>query len=601
MDGFYNSMLAIDAGKRTHDIHPVSDEILGSTLGGKGLATHLLLRHNPPRVDPLSPDNHLIIAIGPGSGSSIWGSCRHGIFTKSPQTGYYSQSYSGGTAAEHINKTGFDAIMMRGASETPVWIEINDKEAVFHPAEDMWGRETYETEDRVKAWIKTNRPDAKNCGVICIGPAGEKRVSFAVIENNYWRSAGRTGVGAVMGSKNIKAIAFWGTKEKQLADPELVREKAKELALRTKNDAAVFAYKSMGTSMMVNVTNSVGCFPTRYWQKGRADHFEKINATALHTKLDVTPHACSKCFMACGRLATVKNGRHRGLKIDGPEYETIYAFGGLCEIEDIEEIAYLNDVCDRLGLDTITAGNLAAFTIEAVRLGRIDYDIDYGQVDKIVSLLHDIAYRRSIGDILARGIKSAAKIWNMAGQAIHVKGLEPAGFDPRVLKGMGLAYGSSERGACHLRTTFYKAELSGIIDPDQIEGKARELTEWEDRLTIFDTLILCRFYRDLYQWNELAEIIKGTTGLILDKEGMRAIAKNISDMTRTFNLREGLTAKEDHLPPRFYNEKLPETGKIITEKQMAQLLSEYYEARGWDVSGKPLNKQLNGLLNVKTE
>jgi len=239
-------------------------------------------------------------------------------------------------------------------------------------------------------------------------------------------------------------------------------------------------------------------------------------------------------------------------------------------------------------MDTISGGNLAALTIEASRQGKIDYKIDYGQVDTIAKLLEDIAQRRGIGDTLARGIKFASKAWDMEDQAIHVKGLEPAGYDPRALKGMGLAYASSARGACHLRTTFYKAELSGIADPEKIDGKAKMFTEWEDRLTLFDTLILCRFYRDLYQWGELSTILKATTGMDLTVQSMRTIAADVLDNIRRFNLREGLTPDDDRIPRRFFQEALPESGKIITEGQMEQLLNEYYKERGWNENGEPI-------------
>jgi aldehyde:ferredoxin oxidoreductase len=587
MYGFYGKILIIDLNKDAFSIEPLDNQVLRTCLGGKGIATHLLLDHNPPQVDPLSPENHLIFATGPTTGSKIWGSCRYGVYTKSPQTGYFSESYSGGTVAEYLSATGFDAVIIHGAAKKPVWLEICEKAVYFHPAEDLWGQETFETEDRIKQQITQNHPEAKKCGVVCIGPAGENQVSFAVIENDYWRSAGRTGVGAVTGSKKIKAIAFWGNQKKEFADIELMKDFAKSMAQRSKEDAGVKAYKTMGTPMLVDIMNKAGGFPTRYWQKGRYEHAENINAGALHDHCEVQPHACLKCFMACGRLSTVKEGRHKGLKIEGPEYETIYAFGGLCEIDSIEEIAYLNDICDRLGMDTISAGNLAALTIEASRQGKIDYKIDYGQVDSIAQLLKDIAERRGIGDTLARGIKYTAKEWHMEDQAIHVKGLEPAGYDPRVLKGMGLAYGSSARGACHLRATFYKPELSGIVDPDQIDGKAKTFTEWEDRLTIFDTLILCRFYRDLYQWKELSTILKATTGMELNSEKMRSIAGAITDNTRRFNLREGLTLKEDRIPQRFFREVLPETQKIITENQMEQLITDYYKERGWNEKGEP--------------
>lgn len=587
MFGFHNKLLVIDATHKTFDIQPIPDELLQLTLGAKGLASHLLLEYNPPGVNPLGPDNHLILATGPITGTPIWGSCRYGVFTKSPLTGFYSESYSGGTVAEYMGKTGFDAVMIRGASEAPLWIEVCEEGAFFHSAKGLWGLDTFETEDRIKAWIKANRPMAKKSGVVCIGPAGENLVAFAVIENDYWRSAGRTGVGAVMGSKGIKAIAFWGNKEKELADLGLAKTFAKDFSKKTKDDKGVLAYKNMGTPMMVDIMNHVGSFPTHYWHKGQADHVENINASALHKRCQVSPHACLKCFIACGRMSTVKEGRHKGLKIEGPEYETIYTFGGLCEVGSIEEIAHLNNICDQLGLDTITAGNIVAFTIEASRQSKIDYEIDYGQVDKIAELLKDIVYRRGIGDKLARGIMAVAKVWNMEDQAIHVKGMEPAGYDPRVLKGMGLAYATSDRGACHLRATFYKPELSGMIDPEKIDGKAEMFAEWEDRLTIFDSLILCRFYRDLYQWEELSAMIKCVTGLELDKEAMKTIARSIANETRRFNMREGLTPNDDQLPQRFFTEPLPESGKVITRDQMYQLIKDYYKARGWDEKGRP--------------
>ncbi|KJS31556.1 MAG: aldehyde:ferredoxin oxidoreductase [Desulfatitalea sp. BRH_c12] len=589
MFGFYNMVLSVDVTHKSYELQMISDDLLKRTLGGKGLATHLLLKHNPPRVDPMSPDNHIIFAAGPVAGSSIWGSCRHGVFTKSPQTGFYSESYSGGKVAESLAACGFDAIMIHGASEEPLWLEICEQSVYFHSAADLWGLDTYTTEDRVKAWGTKNRPEAGACGVVCIGPAGENLVSFAVIENDYWRSAGRTGTGAVMGSKRIKAIAFRGKRKRPFADEDLLREFSKKLATEARTNPGVIAYKTKGTPMLVDIMNNAGGFPTRYWQKGRFEGASRINADALHAHCEVKPHACLKCLMACGRLSTVKEGRHKGLQVEGPEYETIYAFGGLCEIDRIEEILYLNDICDRLGMDTISAGNLAGLTIEAARQARIDYPIDYGDVDAIAGLLADIAARRGVGDILARGIRAAADAWGMADQAIHVKGLEPAGYDPRVLKGMGLAYGTSDRGACHLRATFYKPELAGMVDSEVIEGKAAVFTEWEDRLTLFDTLILCRFYRDLYQWEQLSVMIKGITGLTCDRQAMRAIATAVSDDTRRFNIREGLTPADDHLPSRFYREILPENGKGITEAQMAQMLAEYYRARGWNDNGEPQN------------
>ena len=587
MKGFCRRLLTIDLNHKTFTIDPLEDNLLATTLGGKGLAAHLLRLHNPPHVDPLSPENRLIFTTGPATGSSVWGSCRYGVFTKSPQTGFFSESYSGGTAAEYIGAAGFDATVIWGQADGPVWLEINPDGVRFHSADELQGLDTYQTEDRVRSLVKAQSPDAGKCGVVCIGPAGENQVAFAVIENDYWRSAGRTGTGAVMGSKRIKAIAFHGRYKKSFADRQRLKEFSRTLARQARDDAGVIAYKTNGTPMLVDIMNKAGGFPTRFWKKGRFDRYEDINAAALHEKCDVTAHACLKCFIACGRLSTIKTGRHKGLRIEGPEYETIYAFGGLCEIDSIEEIAYLNDLCDRLGMDTISAGNLASLAIEAARQKRIALAIDYGQVDAIARLLEDIAYRRGLGAVLAEGIRPASENWGMADQAIHVKGLEPAGYDPRVLKGMGLAYGSSPRGACHLRATFYKPELSGMIDPDAIEGKAAVFTEWEDRLTIFDTLILCRFFRDLYQWDELCTIVNALTGLDIDTKGLRTIAAGITNNTRRFNIQEGLTPEDDQLPRRFSSEALPETGKSISSADMQVMLQEYYQARGWNAGGIP--------------
>ncbi len=585
MYGFHKRMLDIDLNIKQSTVHQLPDELLRKTLGGKGLGTHLLLEHNPPGVDPLSPDNRLIFALGPATDTLVWGGCRYGVYTKSPQTGFYSESYSGGTAAEAMSKSGFDVVMLHGKADSLIWIEICDDGAIFHDATELKGKETYETEDYVKGWLKGNRENVKDCTALTIGPAGENLVVFSVIENEYWRSAGRTGTGTVMGSKNVKALGFWGTKKREVADLVRVKAFSRKFSSGFKDHPGVQAYKSMGTSMMVDIMSSVKSFPTKYWRQGEAPHRESINAKALHERCEVKARACRKCFLACGRLSTVKSGRHAGLQMEGPEYETLYTFGGLCMVEDIEEIIYLNDVCDRLGMDTISSGNLVALTIEAVLQNKVDCPVDYGNVDQIVALLEDIAAQRGLGAILAKGIKFAADEFGMADQAIHVKGLEPAGYDPRVLKGMGLSYGTSPRGACHLRTTFYKPELVKMIDPDQIEGKAEMVVDWEDRLIIFDCLVLCRFYRDFYEWDVLTEMLSGVTGVEWTKESLREVAGSISDNTRRFNLREGLKKEDDKLPKRFSKEVLSDTESIITEEDMDVMLGEYYKERNWYEKG----------------
>ena len=576
MKGFFNRLLRVDLSKQKSIIEPIPESTLRSYLGGKGLGSFLLLRENPPRTDPFSPKNHLIFTLGPLADTPFYGSSRYAVFTKSPQTGIYSESYSGGKITFSMSRTGYDAIIIEGRANRPIFLEISDENVVFHPASHLWGKETYEAEEAI---LKT--VGDKGSAALVIGPAGENLVKFAVIESERWRSLGRAGIGAVMGSKKLKGIAFHGQKRRELADPLTLRRLAQEFRDRAKDNETVRIYKKYGTPMLVSIMNTIGAFPTQYWSKGSLEGWEGISAESLMERCQVSSIACPHCFMACGKISEVKQGRHRGLRIMGPQYETIYAFGGLCMVNSIEEIIYLNDLCDRLGMDTITAGNLAAFAIEASKRKKIQSNLQYGDVDGIAKILTEIAYRKGVGRILSEGVRHAAEVWGMEEEAIHVKGLEPAGFDPRVLKGMGLAYATSDRGACHLRATFYKSELSGTIDPDQIRGKAKLFVDYEDKMTLFDALILCRFYRDLITWKDLQEIVKSSCGLSLNKKALKITASGIINLARDFNRREGVTKKEDKLPRRFFREVLRETGKTIRAKDLEFMLKEYYELRGW--------------------
>lgn len=576
MKGFFNRLLRIDLSKKTATPESLPDAILRSYLGGKGLGSYLLVKENPPRVDPLTSENRLIFSLGPLADTPFYGSSRFAVFTKSPQTGIYSESYSGGKITNAISRTGYDAIVIQGRSKEPVFLEISDEEVLFHPANSLWGKETYEAEE---ALLKT--VGKKGAGALVIGPAGENLVKFAVIEIERWRSLGRAGIGAVLGSKRLKGIVFHGRKRREVADPALLKRLSEAFKERVKDHEVVQIYKKYGTPMLVSIMNTIGAFPTRYWSQGTLEGWEGISAESLRERCEVRSSACPHCFMACGKVSRVKQGRHQGLQIMGPEYETIYAFGGLCMVKSIEEIIYLNDLCDRLGMDTITAGNLAAFAIEASQKGKIREKLRYGDVDGIAEILRKIAYRRGIGKVLSEGVRHAASVWGMEEEAIHVKGLEPAGFDPRVLKGMGLAYATSDRGACHLRATFYKSELSGQIDPEQIKGKARLFIDYEDKMNLFDGLILCRFYRDLITWDDLEEILRAACGLSLNKKALKTIASNILSLAREFNRQEGVTKRDDRLPRRFFREVLQETGKSIRPDEMEAMIKEYYQLRGW--------------------
>ena len=586
MFGFHGKLLRVDLDSETFKEEAIPPEICRRYLGGKGLGSYLLLKNVEEGMDPLLPGNKIIFTVGPATGTVMPGACRHGVYSKSPLTGGYSESYAGGKVAPKIKATGYDAIILEGRAKKPVLVDISDQGVKFYSAVDMWGMDTYKTEDM--AIDRAGYPDAQ---AVVIGPAGENLVRLACIENNYWRSAGRGGLGAVLGSKNVKAVMFSGKKNPGIYDEASLKKFVSDLIKNGKDLPAVKNYRKYGTPQMVSLLNNVKAFPTRYWSKGVLEGWEKISGEALLKNFDVRPKTCPGCFMACGDLTTVKSGKHAGLTLEGPEYETIYAFGGLCCIDRLEDIIYLNDLCDRLGVDTISAGNLVALAMEARERGLKSAFPIYGDAEGAGRLIEEMACRKGHGAVLSDGIVQAAKSLGLEDVAVHVKGMEPPGYDPRVLKGMGLGYATSARGACHLRATFYKPELAGIIPPSQIEGKASLYIEYEDRLTIFNTLIMCAFYRDMLQWKELQTLIKALTGWDYSAEELRRMANDIVTITRLFNLREGFGKKDDVLPLRLVGQLLPETNSSIGQAELESMIKDYYSIRGWDTEGNP-NKSI---------
>ena len=572
MKGFFGRVLRIDLHDRSYVYETITDDVLAKTFGGKGLGVHYLLQENPPGVNPLSPENLFIIATGPVTGTKVWSQSRFAVFTKSPATGGFGESYCGGSLAPKIKGCGVDAIVLSGACTSLSWLAVNEEGVDFHDGAGIAGKETYDAEAYI---LEKSGPGA---GALVIGPAGENLAVCACIKSDRWRSLGRGGMGAVLGSKNIKGISFSGGKQAPVADDTALRDFTKAIARMGRESPTTEVYQNYGTPSQVKVTNLAKCFPTRYWQSGRFDKFDTLTADYMHDHFEVTRHGCPTCFLQCTKKSVVKSGRHAGLEIDGPEFETIYAIGGLNCIEGLEEVAYLNDVCDRLGLDTMSAGNLSAFAIEAHKRGKSDFAIEYNDPDRTAELYRAIAHRRGIGDLLASGIKTAAERLDLEDIAVHVKGLEPAGFDPRILKGMGLSYATAARGACHLRGTFYKAELSGQIDPNQIEGKAELHIDYEDRAVLFDTLILCRFFRDFIKWDELTDLIRGTTGMVFSKAELQQLANRITQQTREYNRREGLGSSEDTLPPALLDNPNDE-GSTLTGSELNTMVHEYNAIR----------------------
>ena len=570
-------LLRIDLTTRTSREETVPPELIKELIGAKGFGTHYLCEEVGSEVEPLGPEAKLIFAIGPMAGTTMLGSNRYGLFFVSPLTGAYCECYSGGNLTPRFAKTGYKVVIVEGKADGHVYLEISEEGAAFHSAEDLWGLDAYESEDKI-----VERTDHKRAQACVIGQAGERLVRFACVNNNKWHQLGRGGPGAVFGSKNLKGIVWHGDKKVEVARPDAYKAVVRDLLERTKGDPGVAAYQRGGTLNMVRIVNGANAFPTRYWRKGTLENFERITVETMLAEHGTRNELCPPCVMKCVKRNFVFKGRHKGLEIEGPEYETAYVFGGLCEIKDFSEIMWLNDICDRLGVDSMTAGNLCALAIEASQRGLIDEKMDFGDPDCVAAFLTKMCLREGIGDIWADGVLRVEKEYGLEGAAVHVKGMEPAGYDPRVMKGMGLGYATATRGACHLRATMYKPELIGVIDPQAIEGKAAIYCDWEDRLTIMDCLVYCRFYRDLVQWPYITAVVNAAIGTDYTEDDMHRIANRIITMTHDFNAARGIGRESERLPQWVSDKPMEdETAWDFPQAEMEYMLADYYRIRGW--------------------
>ena len=574
-------LLRIDLTARTVSEETIPPQIVRDYIGGKGIGTHYLLDEVAPEVDPLSPANKLIFVNGPMTGTTMFGSNRYGLHFLSPLTGGYGECTAGGHVAPQFARTGYRVVIVEGAADSPVYLEISEAGATIHAADELWGLDTYQAEEALVARHREQWPRAQAC---VIGPAGEKLVRFACVENNKWHSLGRGGSGAALGSKKLKGVVFHGDRRVEVARPDEFKALVKDLAARAKDDPGVAAYRRGGTVNMVRLINGINAFPTRYWRKGHLDDFEPLSTETMIAKYLERNDVCPPCLLQCIKHNVIREGPHAGLEIDGPEYETLYVFGGLCEIVDFGQVMHLNDICDRLGVDTMTGGNLCALAIEASRRGLIDLKLDFGDADGVAAFLESMCLRDTkLGDLFAEGVLKVEQELGLQGVAVHVKGMEPAGYDPRSLKGMGLAFIATSRGACHLRSTFYKPELAGLIDAQTTAGKAALYVDWEDRLCIMDTLIFCRFYRDLVPWPFITAVVNAAIGADYSVDELHGVAGRIIAESHRFNELRGFTARTKERLPAWITQRETEDDKhqTVTQDEMDFMLSEYYELRGW--------------------
>jgi aldehyde:ferredoxin oxidoreductase len=415
---------------------------------------------------------------------------------------------------------------------------------------------------------------------LVIGPAGEVGVKFSMVINEGGHSFGRGGLGAVWGSKKLKGVVFHGTEHRKPVDLSKLKAFYKKMKDEGKGKELTRMFRTYGSPMMVGIMNTMRAFPTRYWEEGAVQGWERLTAEHLREICQVKSISCPHCFLACGKRTKLKKGPYKGLTVPGPNYQTVAAFGGLCLIGSLEEILNLNDLCNRLGLDTVSAGNVIAFAMKASQNGRLDLNLPFGDTERTEEILRKIAYRDGLGGILAEGVRDASRILGLEDLAIHVKGLEPPGFDPRSLKGMGLAYATSQRGATHLQSLFYLDEIQGKYKTEDIRERVRALVEVEDRMTLFDMLLLCKFYRNYLEWNDIIYLIEAVTGRRFREEELRERASKILSLSMAFNRREGIPVEEDTLPGKFLK-KAGGNQISLSPQELKIMVAEYHRLRGW--------------------
>ena len=561
-------------------------------IGGKIAAANFFYE-NVGNIDPLSPDNIIMFATGPANGSKILMASKLGVYFKSPLTNLFGESYMGGNLMADLKWAGVDALIIYGKSDNPVYIYMDGLNVEIRSAKHIWGLTTSESERVISEEVGDSQ-----VSIVTIGPAGENLVKFACISHNSslgrkrrGSKAGRLGGGAVLGSKRLKGIVVRRSDSKvEIYDSNLVLTTVKEVLRKVTSDPAGTGannYRKYGTPGTLFPGLGLGFFPTHYYSRCASVNREKLNPDIIKDKFYRSNLACFNCILACGKYVSVD-----GTEGKGPEYETIFAFGGLNDIDNYKDIMRIGELCDELGIDTIEAGNVISLALYANEIGRISIgDYSFGNAEKIMELLRMISSRSGIGELLAEGVRTFSEIMNIGDLAIHVKGLSFPGYDPRVLKYMALEYCINNRGADHLRITAYAYEITGRLSRyKKIEDAVAFLVEMEDRNIISDSLILCRFSRFIYEWEDIINIIKGLTGKEYSINDLRAKANWARKLIRLFNIRQGLNPeKDDNLPRRIYDEPISfmDIEYRLSEDEVRKMVKLYYKYRGWNPDGIP--------------
>lgn len=586
-------------------IETIPDETHRLLVGGRGYGASYLCQEQKPNVDPLGEDNKLLLLTGPLAGTQAQSASRWMVCTKSPLTGAYARSVAGADFAAWMKFAGYAFVLIEGKAEKPVYLHVTPEGCTIQDASHLWGRDTSATQ----SWLHERH--GKRTRVACIGPAAEKLVKYAAIVSGR-RTAGRCGTGTVMGSKNLKAVAITADRKVELHDPETFKELAKEQNKVFKDNGRYQHHREMGTTSTQDLTNALGIYPVRNFRDGHQDGCEKIFGEE-YRKVRTGEFGCYNCSALCGKAHTVAAGPYAGAASEGPEYESIWAFTGSIDSTSIDATIAADQLCDDLGLDTISTGNTIGFAFELYErgiLGRTDtdgLDLVYGNHEAMVALIRKIAAREGIGDLLAEGTRgAAAKIGRGAEDyAIHVKGLELPAYEPRGAKSHGFNYATSNIGASHCYG-YAGQEIFGVPIPRAIdrfvEAENADIVVFNQNVAaMVEVGIICTFSRTWGWFPDLyAKMLAAATGVeeFADIGYLRSVGERVVNLERYFNVREGLGRADDRLPKRLLTEPLhtkgaPGEGQIVRE--MEPFLDRYYSLRGWTENGAPTREKLRAL------
>ena len=587
MNGWMGRIVKVDLGSGRQEDVPVSAETRRRFLGGRGLGVKLYSDLCPATIDPFAADNALVFMTGPLSGTVIT-SGRYEVVSRSPLTGTICDSSSGGSFGAALKGAGLDGLVVTGRADRPVYLYARDGAVEVRDAADLWGLDTQRTQKAVQ-----ERTSAK-ASVACIGPAGENRVLFASILNDRDRAAGRGGMGAVMGGKNLKAIAAAGGQAVAIADPEGYKAMTARLDRAVdKNPVTGKSLQVLGTSVLVNIINAHGMFPTENFRRGVFNDAEGTSGEKIAESLLLHQSACYKCPIGCGRTTRTRNRQG-----EGPEYETVWAFGAQLGVSDLTAIAEANYACNELGLDSITMGSTIGCAMELCEAGAWDGGLRWGDAGSLRALVEDTAYSRGLGRELGLGSKRLAAKYGRPELAMQVKGMEIPAYDPRGAQGMALAYATSSRGGCHMRGYMIMPEILGhpvFLDRFATAGKPEIVALIQDISAVVDSAVLCRFLQFAMGISTFSEMLRTVTGLDFGDEELMAIGRRIYTLERLFNNRAGFTRADDTLPPRFFNEEFQTGSSRHRVVRLEEMLDGYYAVRGWDSQGSPTPATLAGL------